>query len=145
MNKNGKQEPIRFLVFSVSMRHDSLNTRLAKLAAEAIEKNGGTVDFANMSEFDCPSFNQDLETASSQPKGAAEFRPGNSAHRSPEPVPSSSLPSRGRTASRERRVQRARQTALFEIGASPGTQTRERQAQGKRHRSTRAAFAILPG
>jgi chromate reductase len=33
-----KNEPIRFLVFSVSLRNDSLNTRLAKLAAQVIKK-----------------------------------------------------------------------------------------------------------
>lgn len=71
---NGKGEPIRFLVFSASMRKDSLNTKLAKLAALVIEKNGGVVDFAAMSEFDCPSFNQDLEISGVQPDGAVEFR-----------------------------------------------------------------------
>jgi chromate reductase len=69
-----KQEPMRFLVFSVSMRKDSLNTKLAKLAVQSIEKNGGMIDFADMSEFDCPSFNQDLELANAHPKGAEEFR-----------------------------------------------------------------------
>jgi chromate reductase len=72
--KNKKQEPTRFLVFSASLRKDSLNTRLAKLAAHAIEKNGGKADYATMSEFDCPSFNQDLEINNSHPKGAEEFR-----------------------------------------------------------------------
>src|SRR5205809_7042799 len=69
-----KNEPVRFLVFSVSLRKDSLNTRLAKLAAQVIEKNGGKVDYANMSEFDCTSFNQDLEINNIHPKGAEEFR-----------------------------------------------------------------------
>src|SRR5207245_3941094 len=77
-------------------------------------------------------------------KDVAEFRPGNSARRSPEPVPSSSLPWRGRTAYREHRVQCARQAVLFEIGASPDKRAKERQAQRKRHLSRRAAFAILP-
>jgi NAD(P)H-dependent FMN reductase len=73
-NTNNKQERIRFLVFSVSLRHNSLNTQLAKLAAEVIEKNNGIADFANMNEFDCPSFNQDMEKNDSHPKGAEEFR-----------------------------------------------------------------------
>jgi chromate reductase len=67
-------EPVSFLVFSASLRKDSLNTRLAKLAASLIEKNGGTVDYATMSEFDCPSFNQDLESEGVQPPGAVEFK-----------------------------------------------------------------------
>ena len=73
-NQNNKQEPLRILIFSASLRHDSLNTRLAKLAASVIEKNGGIVDLANMSEFDCPSYNQDLEINNFHPTGAEEFR-----------------------------------------------------------------------
>jgi len=68
-----KPEPTRFLVFSASLRDGSLNTRLAKLAATLIEKNGGKVDYANMNEFDCPSFNQDLEKNNFHPAGAEEF------------------------------------------------------------------------
>src|ERR687898_225105 len=74
MSSSNPNTPIRLLVFSASLRKDSLNTRLAKLAAAAIEKNGGNVDFAYMEEFDCPSFNQDLEVTNIQPKGAEEMR-----------------------------------------------------------------------
>lgn len=68
-----KQEPLRFLVFSGSLRKDSLNTELAKLAASIIQKNGGIVDFANMSEFDCPSYSQDSELKDGLPIGSKEF------------------------------------------------------------------------
>jgi chromate reductase len=71
--KHGQQEAMRFLVFSASLRNDSFNTRLAKLAKLVLEKNGAKVDFANMSEFDCPSFNQDLELNGSHPQGSEEF------------------------------------------------------------------------
>jgi chromate reductase, NAD(P)H dehydrogenase (quinone) len=73
LNRN-RPEPLRFLVFSASLRMDSLNTRSAKLAALVIEKNGGIADLANMIEFDCPSFNQDLESNDFHPPGAEEFR-----------------------------------------------------------------------
>ncbi len=72
--KNKQQEPMRFLIFSASLRNNSLNTQLAKLAAGVIEKNNGLVDFANMSEFDCPSFNQDVESKGMIPDGAKEFQ-----------------------------------------------------------------------
>ncbi|MEO6253251.1 MAG: NAD(P)H-dependent oxidoreductase [Ferruginibacter sp.] len=72
--KINQQEPIRILVFSASLRKDSLNTSLARLAGSVIEKNGGVVDFANMSEFDCPSLNQDLETNDFHPAGATELK-----------------------------------------------------------------------
>ncbi|HMD88812.1 MAG TPA: NAD(P)H-dependent oxidoreductase [Anaerolineaceae bacterium] len=66
-------ESIRFLVFSASLRGESLNTRLAGLAARTVEKNGGKVDMASMEDFDCPSYNQDSEVRQGFPPGAAEF------------------------------------------------------------------------
>src|SRR5437879_3706478 len=68
-----KREAIRVLVFSASLRAESLNTRLAKLAAHVIEDHGGTVDLATMSEFDCPSYNQDAQ-GTGFPPGAEQFR-----------------------------------------------------------------------
>lgn len=73
-NPADKQGALRILVFSASLRKDSLNTSLARLAATVIEKNGGKTDFANMSDFDCISFNQDLEINNFHPEGAVEFR-----------------------------------------------------------------------
>lgn len=67
-------EALRLLIFSASLRKDSLNTRLARLAAQVIEKNGGIADFAAMSDFECPSFSQDLEAQGIMPEGAQEFR-----------------------------------------------------------------------
>jgi NAD(P)H-dependent FMN reductase len=55
-----KREPVRFLVFSASLRSDSLNSRLTTLAADTIEANGGQVDRASMADFDTPSFDADL-------------------------------------------------------------------------------------
>lgn len=72
--QDNRKEPLRFLIFSASLRKDSLNKRLAKLAALTVEKNGGAADFADMSEFDCPSFNQDLEINNYHPEGAGELR-----------------------------------------------------------------------
>ncbi len=73
-NQNNKQEPLRILVFSASLRKDSLNTSLARLASSVVKKNGGKVDLAKMSVFDCPSFNQDVEAGGSHPAGAEELR-----------------------------------------------------------------------
>ena len=71
--KSNHGEPIKFLVFSASLRANSLNTRLAKLAGSVIEKHNGKVDMANMSDFDCPSFNQDMEKDNFHPAGAEEL------------------------------------------------------------------------
>ncbi len=68
------QTQTSFLIFSGSMRDSSLNTKLAKLAAEVVRKKGGIVDFASMDLFDCPSFNQDLEVDDYHPEGAEEFK-----------------------------------------------------------------------
>jgi chromate reductase, NAD(P)H dehydrogenase (quinone) len=68
------REPVRFLIFSASLRRDSLNTRLAELAAACIEANGGDVDLASMRDFDAPSFDQDVQDSEGFPSGADEFR-----------------------------------------------------------------------
>lgn len=67
-------KPTRILVFSSSLRRDSYNTKLAKLAAEVIEKNKGIADYAMMSEFDAPSYNQDVEDQGIKPEGITELR-----------------------------------------------------------------------
>lgn len=68
------REPLKFLVFSASLRSGSLNTRLAQLAAKILESNGVKVDQASMREFDAPSFDADVEKESGVPSGAVEFR-----------------------------------------------------------------------
>ncbi|MBF6612202.1 MAG: NAD(P)H-dependent oxidoreductase [Chloroflexi bacterium] len=67
------REPVRFLVFSASLREGSLNTHLARLAANVIQKHGGTADLASMSDFDVPSYHQDVQDTEGPPPGAEEF------------------------------------------------------------------------
>lgn len=68
-----QRQPVSFLVFSASLRAGSLNTKLAQLAAAAIERHGGTADLAAMSAFDSPSYNQDAQAAGF-PSGATALR-----------------------------------------------------------------------
>jgi NAD(P)H-dependent FMN reductase len=68
------REPIRFLVFSASLREGSLNAELARLAAVTIEANEGEVDLRSMSDFDTPSYNLDVQNEEGFPPGAEEFR-----------------------------------------------------------------------
>jgi chromate reductase, NAD(P)H dehydrogenase (quinone) len=68
------REPTRFLVFSASLRENSLNTRLAKLAAVTIAANGGEVDLRSMREFDVPSYDGDAQERDGFPAGAEELR-----------------------------------------------------------------------
>jgi chromate reductase, NAD(P)H dehydrogenase (quinone) len=67
------REPVGFLVFAGSLREKSLNDKLAALAARTIEANGGDVDLASMTEFDCPSYNGDLQDRDGFPPAAVEF------------------------------------------------------------------------
>jgi NAD(P)H-dependent FMN reductase len=68
------REPVRFLVFSASLRAESLNSTLARLAARIIEAHGGTVDLATMKDFDTVSYDQDIQDSEGFPTGADEFR-----------------------------------------------------------------------
>lgn len=68
------REPVRLLVFSASLRSDSLNGRLARLAASTIEASGGTVDFGEMREFDTPSYSGDVQEEEGFPAGAEQLR-----------------------------------------------------------------------
>lgn len=68
------REPVRFLVFSASLRGGSLNGRLARLAATTIEAHGGIVDFASMNDFDTPSYNVDVQGKDGFPPGADKLR-----------------------------------------------------------------------
>ncbi len=74
MDKNSlaNREPLKILLFSASLRKDSLNSKLAKQAEKILVQHGCTVDFAHMSEFDAPAFNQDIE--SDFPESIINFR-----------------------------------------------------------------------
>jgi chromate reductase, NAD(P)H dehydrogenase (quinone) len=67
-------QPVRCLVFPASLRRDSLNGRLATLAARTIEAYSGKVDSATMRDFDCPSYDGDVQDAEGFPPGAEELR-----------------------------------------------------------------------
>lgn len=65
--------PIRILIFGASLRAESLNARLAAIAESIVRKHGAEVDHATMADFDCPSYDGDVETASGIPEGAKRF------------------------------------------------------------------------
>ena len=68
MNASHPREPVRFLVFSASLRSGSLNAALAELAAVTIEANGGEVDLASMRDFDSPSYDADVQDSEGFPR-----------------------------------------------------------------------------
>jgi chromate reductase, NAD(P)H dehydrogenase (quinone) len=65
---------LKVLVFAASLRAESLNRKLANLAARIAKESGATVDLASMREFDVPSYDGDLEAAQGIPNGAVELR-----------------------------------------------------------------------
>jgi NAD(P)H-dependent FMN reductase len=67
------RQPIHVLVISASFRRESLNDRLARLAGIAFEKHGATVDHAQLRDFDCVSYDLDIETESGVPDPANRF------------------------------------------------------------------------
>src|ERR1051325_8373289 len=71
---NVARGPVRFLVFGATLRKGSLNDRLAELAALTLEQNGGTADRADLQEFDCPSYDGDIEADAGIPLGAPRLR-----------------------------------------------------------------------
>lgn len=65
---------LKVLVFAGSLRAQSLNHKLAALAARIAEEHGATVDLARLHEFDVPSYDGDVETSEGIPAGAQELQ-----------------------------------------------------------------------
>jgi len=72
--QSGKPCSTSYLIFGGSLREGSLNARMASLAATIVEEAGGTVVRATMADFDCPSYNHDVEIHDGIPAGADHFR-----------------------------------------------------------------------
>ena len=64
---------VRVLLFSASLRADSLNTRLATLAHSVLQRAGAKVELAAMRDFDGPSYNHDVESRDGFPAGPREL------------------------------------------------------------------------
>lgn len=64
---------MRLLVFAASLRSNSLNVSLARLTADYLAARGVEVDLASFSEFDAPSYNQDLLDNSGFPRAVGAF------------------------------------------------------------------------
>ncbi len=65
---------LNVLVFAASKRGNSLNKKLASLAARVAEDLEANVDLASMDEFDVPLYDGDLESDAGIPDGARELR-----------------------------------------------------------------------
>jgi chromate reductase len=70
---NTTQRDVRFLIFAGSLRKQSLNDRLAGIAADAVTRNGGNVDRASIGDFDAPLYDGDEESDNGIPAGVQAF------------------------------------------------------------------------
>jgi NAD(P)H-dependent FMN reductase len=64
---------LRVLVLGASLREESLNDRLASLAAQVAERGGAQVERARIADFHVPFYDQDVEAAEGIPDGAHAF------------------------------------------------------------------------
>jgi chromate reductase len=64
---------VKLLAFAASLRRDSHNRKLLRLAVDLSREAGVEVDLAEFQEFDMPLYNADLQNSSGFPAGAAEM------------------------------------------------------------------------
>ena len=64
---------MKLLAFAASLRRDSHNRKLLRLAVDLAREAGVEVDLAEFHEFDMPLYNADLQNSSGFPAGAAEM------------------------------------------------------------------------
>jgi NAD(P)H-dependent FMN reductase len=64
----------RILVFAGSARRESLNKKLARVAADAARAAGGEVTFVDLDDYPMPVYHGDLEAAEGMPENARKLR-----------------------------------------------------------------------
>jgi chromate reductase, NAD(P)H dehydrogenase (quinone) len=65
---------LNVLVLAASPRRESLNRKLAELAARVAERSGANVDRASMRDFDVPHYDGELQEGAGVPQGALELQ-----------------------------------------------------------------------
>lgn len=65
---------VKILAFAGSLRTDSLNKKLVKVAAEGARSAGADVTFIDLADFDLPLYNQDDEDQDGIPPRALELK-----------------------------------------------------------------------
>lgn len=64
----------KILAFSGSLRAESFNQKLVKIAADGAREAGAEVTVISLSDFPMPIYDQDLEDASGKPEKAKELK-----------------------------------------------------------------------
>lgn len=65
---------VRILVFAGSARMDSLNKKLARVAAEAVRAAGATATFVDLGDYPMPLYDGDLEAREGVPAAARKLK-----------------------------------------------------------------------
>jgi chromate reductase len=65
---------VKVLVFAGSARRDSLNKKLARVAARHAQEAGGEVTFVDLDDYPMPLYHGDLEAAQGLPENAKRLR-----------------------------------------------------------------------
>jgi NAD(P)H-dependent FMN reductase len=65
---------VKVLVFAGSARRDSLNKKLARLAARHVDEAGGEATFLDLDDYPMPLYHGDLEAAEGLPANARKLR-----------------------------------------------------------------------
>lgn len=64
---------VKILAFAGSVRKESFNAQLAKIAAEGVQSAGGSPTVVNLADFALPLFDEDLESQGT-PEGATRLK-----------------------------------------------------------------------
>lgn len=64
----------KILAFAGSLRKDSFNKRLVKIAAKGAQDAGGEVTYIDLADYPMPMFNEDIEAASGMDPTARKFK-----------------------------------------------------------------------
>lgn len=67
-------EQIKILAFAGSLRKDSLNKKLVKIAAEGAKKAGAEVTLIDLKDYPLPIFDQDLAESAGFPENALKLK-----------------------------------------------------------------------
>lgn len=75
MHRPQRMQPaVKVLLFAASLRKESLNDRLVFVVRGILDSRGIEADHARMTDFDCPSYDGDVEAADGIPAGAQRLR-----------------------------------------------------------------------
>ena len=64
----------KILAFAGSLRNDSYNKKLIRIAVKGAEEAGGDVCLIDLLDYQCPLYNEDIEKASGLPEKAKELK-----------------------------------------------------------------------